>query len=59
MGEYTVTYILRKLRWNLQKRSIENRVMHYCKIEFRPADIDAAFTDVMRKQEQMFMKGAK
>ncbi len=54
-----MTYILKKLSWNLHKRSIEHRIMDYCRIEYRPSDVDAAFNEAMRQQEQYFMSSSK
>lgn len=58
-GRTTVTYILKKISWNLYKRSIEQRIMDYCRVEFKPWEFESAFTDAMIKQEQAFMSGAK
>ena len=54
-----MTYILKKIRWNLQRSSLETRIMNYCRIEFRPSDVEAAFTEAMKQQEALFMRGSK
>lgn len=52
-----MTYLLRAIRWKLQRNSLETKILNYCKIEFRPSEVDAAFTAAMEKQKNLFMKG--
>jgi hypothetical protein len=54
-----VTYILKKIRWNLQRNSLEQKILNYCRIEFRPCDVEAAFTEAMLRQEALFMGASK
>lgn len=54
-----MTYILKKIRWNLQRNSLEQKVLNYCRIEFKPCDVEAAFTEAMLHQEALFMRGSK
>lgn len=50
-----MTHILKKIRWNLQRNSLEQKILNYCKIEFRPCDVDAAFMEAMTHQKATFM----
>lgn len=52
-----MTHILRQIRWNLQRRSLETKILNFCQIEFRPSDVEAAFTEAMAQQKARFMRG--
>ena len=47
--------LIQNIRWALVRQSLEQKVMNYCKIEFRPYEVDAAFTAAMNKQKNAFM----
>ena len=53
-----MTHILKTICWNLKRNSLEAKIMNYCRIEFRPYDVESAFIETMKQQKALYM-GAK